>query len=68
MSPPIGACRDRNRDFGATLGVYGVPQGPYLVLPFRGPTAVRDFAGNYVDGYFSPLHYHSLFRQATMSG
>ena len=57
-SPPTGACPRADRDFGETLGVYGVPQGPYLVLPFRGPTAVRDFAGNYVDGYFSPLHLH----------
>ena len=48
---------DRSRDFGETLGGYGVEQGPYLVLPFQGPTAVRDLAGNYVDGFFSPLYY-----------
>ena len=47
----------RDRDFGETLGTYGVPQGPYLVLPFRGPTAVRDLGGNYIDGFFSPLYY-----------
>jgi phospholipid-binding lipoprotein MlaA len=47
----------RNRDFGETLGTFGIPPGPYLVLPFRGPTAVRDFAGSYVDGFFSPLYY-----------
>jgi phospholipid-binding lipoprotein MlaA len=47
----------RNRDFGETMGTYGVPPGPYLVLPFRGSTDVRDFAGNYIDGYASPLHY-----------
>ncbi|MBN9588997.1 MAG: hypothetical protein BGN85_04200 [Alphaproteobacteria bacterium 64-11] len=48
---------ERHRDFGETLGVYGVPPGPYLVLPFRGPSAVRDLAGSYVDGYFTPLRY-----------
>ena len=48
---------ERSRDFGETLGVYGIGQGPYLVLPFRGPTSVRDFAGGYVDGYFSPLRF-----------
>lgn len=48
---------DHSRDFGETLGVYGIGQGPYLVLPFRGPTSVRDFAGGYVDGYFSPLRF-----------
>jgi phospholipid-binding lipoprotein MlaA len=47
----------RNRDFGETMGTYGVPAGPYLVLPFRGSSDVRDFAGNYLDGYLSPLHY-----------
>jgi phospholipid-binding lipoprotein MlaA len=51
---------DRSRDFGETLGVYGIEQGPYLVLPLRGPTAVRDFAGNYIDGFFSPLYYMHL--------
>jgi len=48
---------ERPRDFGETLGGYGVPEGPYLVLPFRGPTAVRDLSGNYIDGFFSPLYY-----------
>lgn len=47
----------RNRDFGETMGTYGVPPGPYLVLPFRGSTDVRDFAGNFVDGYATPLRY-----------
>ncbi|HEX5391181.1 MAG TPA: VacJ family lipoprotein [Burkholderiaceae bacterium] len=29
-------------DFGQTLGRWGVPSGPYLVLPFMGPSTVRD--------------------------
>lgn len=36
-------------DFGATLGHYGVPAGPYLVLPLLGPSTVRDTAGLLVD-------------------
>jgi len=48
---------DRDRDFGETLGTYGVPPGPYLVLPLRGSTDVRDFAGNYVDGFATPLRF-----------
>ena len=48
---------ERNRDFGETLGTYGVPPGPYLVLPLRGSTDVRDFAGNYLDGFVTPLHF-----------
>ena len=36
-------------DFGQTLGHYGVRPGPYLVLPFFGPSNVRDGAGLLVD-------------------
>jgi len=32
-------------DFGQTLGRWGVPSGPYLVLPLFGPSSVRDAAG-----------------------
>ena len=34
-----------------------MPAGPYLVLPLRGSSDVRDFAGNYLDGYATPLRY-----------
>lgn len=36
---------ERNEDFGQTLGHYGVPTGPYLVLPFFGPSDLRDAIG-----------------------
>ncbi len=36
-------------DFGLTLGHWGVPQGPYLVLPLLGPATVRDAAALPVD-------------------
>lgn len=36
-------------DFGQTLGYWGVPNGPYLVLPLLGPSTVRDTAGLPVD-------------------
>ena len=32
-------------DFGQTLAVWGVPTGPYIVLPFLGPSSPRDFTG-----------------------
>ena len=32
-------------DFGQTLGRWGVPSGPYLVLPLLGPSSVRDATG-----------------------
>lgn len=41
-------------DFGQTLGFYGVPAGPHIVLPFFGPSNMRDSVGFLADGYFSP--------------
>lgn len=32
------------QDFGLTLGTWGIPSGPYLVLPFLGPSTLRDSA------------------------
>ena len=43
-------------DFGQTLGYWGVPAGPYFVLPFLGPSTLRDTAGLGVDYvYFDPI-------------
>jgi phospholipid-binding lipoprotein MlaA len=39
-----------DEDFGQTLGRWGVPPGPYVVLPFLGPSTVRDGPSLYVDG------------------
>jgi len=39
------------QDFGLTLARWGVPSGPYLVLPFLGPSTVRDTAGLPADWY-----------------
>ncbi|CAG9179068.1 hypothetical protein LMG23992_03905 [Cupriavidus laharis] len=44
-------------DFGQTLGVWGVPSGPYLVLPLFGPSTVRDTAGMLVDRQIDPSAY-----------
>ena len=44
-------------DFGQTLGQYGVSSGPYLVLPFLGPSTVRDAVGFGVDGAMQPMNY-----------
>ncbi len=43
-------------DFGQTLGVYGVGEGFYLVLPLFGPSNPRDAVGRFlVDPYFDPV-------------
>ena len=48
----------RNEDFGQTLGHWGVGTGPYLVLPFVGPSTVRDATGLVVDTVTSdPITY-----------
>ena len=39
----------QSEDFGQTLGFYGVPEGPYLMLPFLGPSNLRDTGGLVVD-------------------
>ncbi|WGS42376.1 VacJ family lipoprotein [Burkholderia sp. JSH-S8] len=44
-------------DFGVTMGRYGMPAGPYLVLPLLGPSTVRDAAGLGVDYVGNPLTY-----------
>lgn len=44
-------------DFGQTLAIYGVPSGPYLVVPLIGPTTVRDGGGYLVDFLFRPTTY-----------
>jgi phospholipid-binding lipoprotein MlaA len=45
-----------NEDFGQTLGYWGVPEGPYLVIPFWGSSSIRDGAGLLVDSaQFDPI-------------
>ena len=47
----------RSADFGQTLGKYGAPEGPFLVLPIIGPDPPRDLAGDGVDLVMDPLFY-----------
>ncbi len=44
-------------DFGQTLGVWGVPEGPYIMLPFLGPSNGRDFTGVVVEFFGDPVSY-----------
>ena len=46
-----------DEDFGTTLGYYGVPSGPYLVLPMMGPSTFRDGIGRLVDSQARPQKY-----------
>ena len=44
-----GGLEKHKEDWGQTLGVWGVPAGPYVVLPFFGPSNVRDSFGTVAD-------------------
>ena len=44
-----GGLEKHKEDWGQTLGVWGVPSGPYVVLPFFGPSNVRDTFGTAAD-------------------
>jgi len=48
-----------SEDFGQTLGRWGVPSGPYLVLPLLGPSTLRDAAALPLDFRGDPLSYVS---------
>lgn len=56
VASPLNVPKHRE-DFGQTLGVWGVPNGPYLVLPFMGGSNLRDVTGMGVDAAINPLNY-----------
>ena len=52
-----GGLPHHDNDFGITLGVWGFKPGPYLFIPFIGPSSVRDGIGLGVDVLLNPLTY-----------
>lgn len=44
-------------DFGQTLAVWGIPQGPFFVIPIRGPATVTQAGGTFVDALTNPIRY-----------
>jgi len=58
LDPASDAGLEKNvNDFGLTLGRWGVHKGPYFVIPFLGPSDVRDGIGRIPDAYASPRNY-----------
>jgi len=47
--------KQRDEDFGQTLGFYGLGEGFHIVLPFLGPSNLRDTLGLVADSYVNPL-------------
>jgi phospholipid-binding lipoprotein MlaA len=48
-----------DEDFDQALGHYDVPTGPYIVLPFLGPSTARNVSGRVVDSFLSPSIFFS---------
>jgi phospholipid-binding lipoprotein MlaA len=48
----------RHADFGETLAFYGADTGAYLVLPFVGPSNIRDGIGKGVDSLLQPVNWY----------
>lgn len=52
VATPMGL-EKHSEDFGQTLGVWGVPSGPYFILPFFGPSTLRDAPARWIDPSFA---------------
>ncbi|MFP8880495.1 MAG: VacJ family lipoprotein [Myxococcota bacterium] len=52
--------KGHNEDFGQTLGYWGVPPGPYLVLPILGPSSPRHTSGRIVDSAAAVYPYFTF--------
>jgi phospholipid-binding lipoprotein MlaA len=55
VATPMGISQN-TEDFGQTLGYWGVPSGPYLVLPLFGPSNPRDGISLFADGAVDPVY------------
>ncbi len=44
-------------NFGYTMAVWGIPEGPYFVIPFLGPSTVRNAFGRVGDSFLDPKGY-----------
>jgi phospholipid-binding lipoprotein MlaA len=52
----MGLPKNDGEDFGQTLGFYGVNSGPYVVIPFFGPSTMRDAPSRIVDRLVNPIN------------
>jgi phospholipid-binding lipoprotein MlaA len=50
-----------NEDFDQTLGFWGIPTGPYVVLPFFGPSSPRGIVGLAGDAAMNPITYVGIY-------
>jgi phospholipid-binding lipoprotein MlaA len=58
LDPASRVGLDKNdEDLGQTLGVWGVPSGPFIMLPFLGPSTIRDAPSSFAEFFIDPLTY-----------
>jgi len=50
-----GGLERHDEDFGQTFAKWGIPQGPYIVIPLLGPSTVRDGIGIFANVQVNPL-------------
>jgi len=48
-----------NEDFDQAMGYHKVPTGPYIILPFIGPSTARNVVGRAADSFLSPSYFFS---------
>lgn len=53
-----GGLEARSEDFGQTAAVWGIPSGPYVMLPFLGPATLRDAVTRPIDIVSDPLYHY----------
>lgn len=58
---------DDDNDGGITFGKWGLPEGPYLFLPFLGPAPPRDLLGRVADNYMQPITWIKFPGQHTLT-
>ena len=54
-------------DFDQLLGSYGIPTGPYVILPFFGPSTARNIVGRAADGFMSPTFFFAPSTSVSVS-
>jgi|TARA_B100001094_G_scaffold70473_1_gene66928 phospholipid-binding lipoprotein MlaA len=61
VATDAGMQPSQGEDFGQTLAVWGVSEGPYLMLPFLGPSTLRDAPSNILDSFLDPFAYNDNY-------
>ena len=59
VATPMGLPK-HNEDFAQTMGAWGVPTGPYFIIPFLGPSTPRGLTGLVADAALNPISYIGL--------